>query len=255
MKLQGRTQPLFNKYSSLDALDVIKRLGFDGVEFCLENEDMAPDTLTDARVAEVKAKIQALGLTPYSISYHVNYIYDDALFELTKQAIRWTPAFGTDILVFSGFFPKEGDTQAWETTVKRTRILADIAEECGVRLAQEFEPNFVVGSTEQLLQLFEEVNSPNLLANMDLGHVFLCDPDPVAAIHAVGDKIIHGHVENMATGVHNHLLPQEGDMDLGVYITALKDVGFTGGLSLDLYAQDYEAVSPDAIAFLRGLIG
>ncbi len=69
-----------------------------------------------------------------------------------------------------------------------------------------------------------------------------------------GEKIVHCHVENMATGVHNHLLPQEGDMDLGAYIGALAEAGFTGGLALDLYSYDYEAIAPGAIEYLRGLI-
>jgi sugar phosphate isomerase/epimerase len=75
------------------------------------------------------------------------------------------------------------------------------------------------------------------------------------AIAQLGSKIVHCHVENMCAGVHDHLLPQEGDMDLGVYLQALADVGFQGGLALDLYKYDYEAIAPKAIEYLRGLIG
>jgi len=121
-------------------------------------------------------------------------------------------------------------------------------------MAEEFEPGFVVGTTAQLLQLFSEVNSPALAANMDLGHVFLCDPDPVAAILEVGDRIVHCHIEGMAAGVHDHLLPQEGDMDLEAYLEALNTAGYDGPLSLDLYKHDYEVVAPDAIAHIRGLL-
>jgi sugar phosphate isomerase/epimerase len=75
------------------------------------------------------------------------------------------------------------------------------------------------------------------------------------AIAQLGDKIVHCHVENMRAGVHDHLLPQEGDMDLGAYIQALARVGFDGGLALDLYKYDYEAIAPEAIGYLRGLMG
>jgi len=44
MQILGRTQPLA-KYPVLRALEVIKALGFDGVEICLENEDMAPSAV------------------------------------------------------------------------------------------------------------------------------------------------------------------------------------------------------------------
>ena len=58
----------------------------------------------------------------------------------------------------------------------------------------------------------------------------------------------------MKAGVHNHLLPYEGDMDLSLYLAALVEVGFEGGLALDLYQHDYEAVARDSISYIRGLL-
>lgn len=253
MRLMGRTQPL-DAYPALDALEVVKRLGFDGVEICLENEDVLPETLTPSCIARIRAKVEALGLAPYSISYHKDYLYDDTLFERTKTAIQVTPEFGTRLFVFSGPAKRADDPDAWDRLVARPRTLTELAEAYGVILAEEFEPGFVVGSTADLMRLFAAIPSPALAANLDLGHVFLCDPDPLEAIRQVGEKIVHCHIENMETGVHNHKLPQEGDMDLGAYIQTLTEIGYEGGLSLDLYGYDYEAVSPDAISYLRSLL-
>lgn len=253
MQILGRTQPLA-MYPVLRSLEIIKSLGFDGVEICLENDDMAPDVLTPELITAVRRQVTDLGLAPYSISYHKDYLYSDAYFELTKDAIRLTPEFGTNLFVFSGPAKRDNDSNAFDRMVARTRELADVAEGSGVILAEEFEPNFVVGTTADLLRLFEAVDSPALTANLDLGHVFLCDPDPVGAIHAVGDRVVHCHVEGMATGVHNHLLPQEGDMDLAAYLQALADIGFNGPLSFDLYNHDYEVVAGDAIAYIRELL-
>ncbi|MGC9347561.1 MAG: sugar phosphate isomerase/epimerase family protein [Anaerolineae bacterium] len=249
----GRTQPLA-QYPVLRALEIIDGLGFDGVEICLENDDMAPEILTPQKIEAVRQLVTDLGLSPYSISYHQDYLYNDAYFETTKQAVELTPEFGTDIFVFSGPAKRSGDEREWSLMVDRTRELVELAELAGVVLAEEFEPNFVVGSTADLLRLFEEVDSPALAANLDLGHVFLCDPHPIEAIHAVGDRIVHCHIENMAEGVHDHLLPQEGDMDLKAYLAALRDIGYEGGLSLDLYKYEYEKVAGDAIAYLRDLL-
>ncbi len=252
MHLFGRTQPLA-QYPILTCLDVIHRLGFEGAEICLENDDLAPDKLTPQLVTAVRERATAL-FGAYSISYHKDYIYDDTLFEWTQQAIKLTPDFGTNIFVFGGRPKRDGDAAEWERMIRRTRVLVEIAEAHNVIMAQEFEPNFIVGSTADLLRLFEEVPSPNLAANMDLGHVFLCDPDPLQALREVGDKIVHGHVENMAAGVHDHLLPSEGDMDLAAYLRALHELGFTGGLALDLYKYDYEAVAETALAYLRSIL-
>ncbi|MBN1136513.1 MAG: sugar phosphate isomerase/epimerase [Anaerolineae bacterium] len=254
IRFSGRTQPLYPKYTILDALETIKRVGFDGVEICLEVDELVPAELTPARIEVIRARVASLGLAPHAVGYHRDYIYDDAMFEQTKIAIHLTPTFGTDILIFSGTRPRPGDDAAWARMLARTRELVALAEEAGVVLAQEFEPAFIVGSTADLLRLFEAIPSPNLAANLDLGHVFLCDPDPLAAIRQLGTKIVHGHVENMRVGVHDHLPPHEGDMDLGAYLRALDEVGFAGGLTLDLYKQDYEAIAPAALATLRGLM-
>lgn len=250
MKLLGRTQPLAHLPIE-EALERLHAVGFDGVEICLEPEDMAPDRLTPQRIAALREQVSALGLQPVSISYHVDYVYNNHLFQLSQEAIRLTPEFGTNLFVFSGPPQRTGDADEWKRMVRRTRTLARLAEMCGVVLAEEFEPGFVVGSTAATLKLMCEVASPALMVNLDLGHVFLCDPDPLAAIYRIGRFVVHCHIENMATGVHDHLLPQEGNMDLVKYLEALYDIGYDGPLSLDLYKYDYEAVAPGAIACLR----
>jgi len=254
MKILGRTQPLA-RYPILDCLAVIQRLSFDGVEICLENPDLALDRLDAGLILAVRERVAELGLAPRSISYHKDYIYDDALFAQTKRAIALTPDFGADVFVFAGGPKRTGGEAEWQRMIERTRELVAVAEAHGVTLAEEFEPGFIVGSTAELLRLFEAIPSPHLAANLDLGHVFLCDPDPLAAIRQLGGKIAHGHVENMKAGVHDHLLPHEGDMDLPAYLGALREIGFAGGLALDLYRHDYEAVAGDAIAYLRSIAG
>ena len=253
MKLLGRTQPLA-KYPIRQCLQVIRSLGFDGVEICLENPDLAPSRLTPSLAQEVRDAVASLALSPHSVSWHKDYVYDDGAFDLTRQAIELVPAFGTRIFVFAGPGRRTGDQEEWSQVVRRTRELVAVAESSGVVLAEEFEPGFVVGSTADLLRLFEAIPSPHLAANLDLGHAFLCDPDPLEAIRRLGSRIVHCHIENMRTGVHDHLLPQEGDMDLGAYLQALAQAGFTGGLALDLYKHDYEAVAPAAIRCLRALL-
>ncbi|MFP4380504.1 MAG: hypothetical protein ACLFUS_08375 [Candidatus Sumerlaeia bacterium] len=51
--------------------------------------------------------------------------------------------------------------------------------------------------------------------------------------------------------VHRHKIAGEGDMDLQAYISRLHEVGYTGGLALDLYKVDYAGVAPDCIAYLQ----
>lgn len=251
--LYGRTQPLAN-YPIGECLRMIVRLGFDGAEICLENEDIRPELLDDDAVKRLAEAIEAAGLKAFSISYHKDYIYNDDFMAGTRRAIEVARMLGSKVCIFGDATKRSSDTEEWRRMVRRTRELVAVAEGEGVIIAKEFEPGFVVGCTADLLRLLAEIPSDKLAANLDLGHVFLCDPDPMQAIRQVGAKMVHGHIENMRAGIHEHLLPHEGDMDLRQYLTALKEIGFAGGLALDLYKHDYETVAGPALAYLRGLL-
>ena len=133
-------------------------------------------------------------------------------------------------------------------------MLVQVAEAHGVVLAKEFEPGFIVGTSAAMRRLLAEIPSPNFAANVDLGHVFICDPDPLDALHRFGDKMVHGHISGMPTGIHDHLLPGEGDMDLVEYIRILREMGFDGGLALDLYKYDYDKVAAESAHYLHQLL-
>jgi len=236
----------------LDSLRQMQAFGFDGVEVCLEHPDLLPETLTAELARRVSEELDRLGM-PRSVSYHKDYIYDDRLWEQTLLGIELTPQFGADIFIISGC-PRRGGPEEWPRMLDRTRRLVSAAAARGVALAIEFEPNFIVGSTADLLRLFREIPSEALQANLDLGHVFLCDPAPMAAIDSLRGKVRHGHVENMRAGVHRHLPPWEGDMDLPAYLRALDGIGFAGPLALDLYNERYEDVAERSVGYLRGIL-
>ena len=253
MKLLARTQML-DRYSVLESLEIIKKLGFDGVEISYLHKDFSMIPLDEMDVKAVREKLDALGLVSNSISMHGDYVYDDVVFARIQQTIPVVTDFGTHILIINGAVKKTGDTEEWNQMVERTRALVRVAERHNVILAVEFEPNFVAGSTADVLHLLAEIPSPNLAANLDLGHVFLCDPDPLQAIRDVGNKIAHCHIEDMPRGKHDHRLPGVGDMDLPAFLRTLRDAGFDGGMALDLYAYDYEEVAGDAVRVLRGMV-
>ena len=248
---------MMDAYPAPKALERMKQLGFTGAEICVE--DLAfgirPELLDRSFLAEVAAAARALDLVAWSYSYHADYIRNDDVLDRTVRTIRLTPEVGTDVFVFSGGrSDKHADrSDEWNALVGRTRILVREAEACGVRLALETEPGFICGTTAQLLRLMDELDSPALCCNMDIGHAFLCDPDPIAAIAALGDRIVHCHLEDMKRGVHDHLLPGRGDMDLPAFVEALGRTGCTGPAALDLYGYDYEKVVPQALAYLSEL--
>ncbi len=249
MQIFGRTQVL-SEYPIGDCFKRIAALGFDGVEICLEHPGCRPGDLDAARAKVVGEMVAAAGLKGRSVSYHVDYIHNDERFAETMKTIPLTRAFGADTYVFAGSHPQKGE-ESWRIMVARTREMVKAAEGNGAKLAIEFEPNFVVGNSAAVLRLIGEVGSPALGANADIGHIFLCDPSPADAIASLGKRIFHAHVEGMPKGVHRHVPPYEGDVNLRDYFTWMQSAGFDGPMSLDLYQKDYEAVAPRSIGFIR----
>ncbi len=258
MIFTGRTQPV-SKHGIVGSLRVLKKLGFDGAEICAETKEWGVVDFTPELVDEIVATLAELDFSAVSFSRHADYIYDDEAFENSIRLLRLTPRFGTDLFIISGCRRRESGPNIgsgeWKRMVDRTRTLVDEAEKHGVLLAMEHEPLFIVGTSEEQIVLKDELGSANFVANLDLGHSFVCDPDIYDAIEKLGPMIRHCHIENMPPGVHKHLLPDdpEGGMDLPRVLRALIDVGFTGPLALDLYVDDYEAVAEDALRYLKSI--
>ncbi len=237
----------------------LKELGFDGIELCFIQHDFKfrPDMVEPFFAEHTKAFCDKIGMPIESMSYHGDYIFNQQTYLNIQKAIVATPLYGVDILIIAGAAKRiEHDAAVdWALFVEHMKVLLQIALQHDVYLAMEYEPGMVCGTTAEFFQLIEDLHSPELVArlkvNLDIGHLFLCEPDPMAAIERLKGYIIHGQVENMRRGVHRHLPPHIGDMDIGVYLKAAANGGVDGAFALDLYQDDYAAVSPAALAFLR----
>jgi len=254
--IAGRNQVL-DHMSLEDGFRALKEADADAVELCAEHPAMTPDVLLNPSGARFARRVGKMvtdaGLTPSSVGWHCEYVTNDANFKQLKALIPLAPEFGTDVFISSCVGRGDAPNKA-ELLVQRTGELCTIAEGAGVRLAIEYEPNFIVGDTDSLLRLCDDVGSDALAANLDLGHVFLIEADPLGAIRRLGARTVHCHVEGMARGVHKHLMPWDGDLDLAEYLPVLAEVGFNGALALDLHKVDYAATAPACFSYLRGML-
>lgn len=254
MIFTGRTM-MMSQYSMDKAIARLKDCGFEGLEmsFLDRNFKFRPD-MTEPFFAEHTVETaRKLRMPIYSTSLHGNFVYDDDKYEAVKQTIQATPFYGTKVCIISNAKKTFEDKRDWETLIERTKVLVEMAEKADVTIAMEFEPGMICGSTEELHRLFEAIGSSRLMANLDIGHVFLCDPNPMEAIASLKGKIAHCHVENMERGVHRHLVPYMGDMDLQEYLVAMQKVGFDGAAALDIYEGDYEQQGRASVAYLKEL--
>jgi sugar phosphate isomerase/epimerase len=258
--LTGRTARLNHKWSFDECVRFFKKAGFDGIEFCFEDYhfNVRPDYAEDFFIKHAVELCEELGMVIGSVGNHLDYVFDDDMFALMKKTIPIVRDFGTDIFITatpdSKFQKYHGREEYCSEYLRRLTELLDIADDHGVKIAIEPEVLNLITTTEDFLELCEQVGRKNLACNFDVGHAFLTDPDMFESIRKLGDKIVHAHVEGMNRGEHMHLLPGDGDMDLPAVIQAMRDEGFDGAIALDVYIYEYDKVSEQSVTALRAMV-
>ena len=80
--------------------------------------------------------------------------------------------------------------------------------------------------------------------------------DPSRLIPQLSDYIRHVHLEDIAADrTHNHLMLGKGAMDISSVIKSLKDIGYNGFITVELYPyQDCPTyAAKEAMKFIRSL--
>ncbi len=167
----------------------------------------------------------------------------------------------------------------WQAAVGLWRDLAGYATSRGVdRLALELHPMHLVYNVPTFKRLHDAVG-PVISANVDPSHLFWQGMDPASVVRALGESVAHVHVKDtqliddeLATagvldgrnfGAHGPRAWMHrtvgrghgGDVWTG-FFEALRDVGYTGALSLeneDPY-QDYAEGVREAAAYVRPIL-
>ncbi|MCD6361555.1 MAG: sugar phosphate isomerase/epimerase [Armatimonadetes bacterium] len=239
------------------AVRTIAEIGYDGVELCLEHPDLSPEQLTDERCGELLSAASDMGLEVASVSYHGDRDPLPLRWDRALAAVTLAPVLGADILIINSPRPAP-DAPADLAEQFRWQLSSqlEMAEVMDVTLALEPEPGLLIDDCGDMLALIEEFASPRLKVNLDVGHAWLTEDDLPAAVAELGPDIAAVHIEDMANREHKHLVPGEGEMDLPGVIEALREAGFDGWLTVDLFdiADDPDAAARASLDYMRELL-
>ncbi|EMS71206.1 sugar phosphate isomerase/epimerase family protein [Ruminiclostridium cellobioparum] len=257
MILAGRNQVMPNRSLEYN-IRKFKEFGYDGIELSLIH-GMSSFVMTDyldhyiiSHTVELCRELDNFKIT--ALAAHANYVTDDFIFDVQKSLLKAAPRYGTNIVIMSTFTPfelRENNPSLYKELEIRTRELAKMAEEYGVYIAIEVEPGQLFRNLDIFLAMADRINSPALKLNFDVGHIYLSEVDIIKAIERSKQYIVHSHIDNMCMGEHCHKLPWDGEIDLVSAYRKLKSAGFDGGVSVDIYLQDYEAVSPQCVKYIK----
>lgn len=162
------------------------------------------------------------------------------------------------ILAHVGFVPPHGDAR-YKGIVDRIGELAAGFAEHGQALVMETgqEP------ASELLQFFKDLKAPNVHINFDPANMILYGAgDPIEAVQLLGPHIKHVHVKD-ATASANPGVEWGAEVPFGTgqvgaqrFISALKQVGYTGPLAIEREAgNDRMGDVKIAIEVLKKILG
>ena len=132
----------------------------------------------------------------------------------------------------------------WSWAVEQVQKLAEHASDLGLEIAIELEPFqlSIVNNMGRLTKFLDEVNRPEVRANVDISHLALAG-DSAEQIQQLASRIAHVHLSDCDGNRHGDLPPGRGSVDFPPYLKALSDAGFTGTVSIELeYSPEPERI-------------
>jgi sugar phosphate isomerase/epimerase len=244
-------------HSFTDAVARLAAIGYQGVEIMADVPHAWPayllpeqkqgirDALAQNRLAisNINSFMMHAVDDPRQKYWHPSWIEPDANYRRirinhTRRALTLAKELGANCITTEPGGPVAG--RSWNECltlfIEMLKPVVEHAEKEQVLLLVEPEPDLLIETADQYLEFASKLSSPYLGLNFDIGHSFCVKDDPPATIRRLGKLIRHVHLEDIAaTRVHHHLVPGEGAIDFAATLTALKEIGYDGWVTIELY--------------------
>lgn len=259
MRLSMETYGLRRRYGDFEAARLIREAGFDCVDYSCYYWKEQAHALEDGYreyARSLRTHLDGLGLTcnqshaPFSMQYGQAFDESNSEYRGVVRSMEVAAILGaSQIVVHSIAMPEElrEDTEATHAyAMEYYRSLLPYAEEFGIRIAVENlfvrfkDQRFVyagrLNSPETLSRVVRELDSPWVTACLDVGHAAMVGYEPEDFVRGM-DKGVLGaiHVQDGDYIEDRHTLPYLGQYHWAEIMKALRETGYTGDLTFEIY--------------------
>jgi sugar phosphate isomerase/epimerase len=249
----GYSTNAFVKFSLWEATDQIAALGFGGIEIMADRPHLYPPDFSPEETAALKASIARANLQITNLNSFTLFAVGDTYLpswiepspERREIRIRHTldclnlaSSLGCPNISVppGGPLGSVSRQEAFSFFYSGLERVIPLAEELGVRILVEPEPDLLLENSRQFKEFIREIRSGIVGLNFDIGHFFCAGEDPSAAFHDLFCWIGHIHLEDIgANRVHRHLIPGQGAIDFHRILGTILRSGYPGDVSLELY--------------------
>ena len=221
----GYSTNAYVKYSLLESFDRIANLGFAGVEIMCDQPHLYPPEYDEEKLAAVKASLEKNGLKPTNLNSFTLFAVGDTYLPswiepaAARRQMRVDHTLAClEIAAFLGCrnisVPPGGPLPE---NMRRSEALhlfhlgldqvIPKAQELGIQLLIEPEPDLLMERTSEIKPFVEEIKASSVGINFDIGHFFCAGEDPARAFDTLFQWVGHVHIEDIAPSrEHNHLI-------------------------------------------------
>lgn len=244
---------------------LLKEVGYDAVDynglctepeaglFALSDEKFERELLRDRKAIENAGLeiCQIHGVWPYDDTKPENW---ESKFQAMIRSIRAAAILGSRYVVVHPVMP-----YGWEESpdhekdvrknIEYMKMLVPYAKKYGVKIALENMPCPYVpcGPVEELVKCIDEVNSPHLVACLDVGHSTALGIDAGDAVRMLGNRLHCLHIHDN-DGKHDfHWLPYYGVTNWQNFTSALKEIGYCGAITLETSVRQRMKSLPESL--------
>jgi sugar phosphate isomerase/epimerase len=256
------------RYSFTEAVTRLATIGYAGVEIMADVPHAWPAFLLEEQKQAIRDALAYNGLEIANVNafmmhaindarqryWHPSWIEPDRHYrqiriDHTKRALTLARELGAPCITTEPggpVAPGESWSAALKLFLEMLKPVAEHAEKEGVLLLVEPEPGLLIEKADQFLEFIEDIDSPAVGLNFDIGHAFCVGDDPATTVPRMAKYIRHFHLEDIAgTRVHHHLVPGEGAIDFAATFRAIQAIGYDGWVTVELYPY---VDDPDAAA-------
>lgn len=213
-------------------LQKTKEIGFDTVDIFADPLDTSLEErqriLHESRTLDlpiVSVACVALGLIDFNPSvrrFHLDRCqkYLDMTAELN----------GKNLLLVLGEYVWQREVispqEQWGYGVEALKSLGQYATDLGLEIVMELEPfrESLLNDVPNMSRFLDDVDSPNVRANLDISHLVLAKQPP-ETLELLRGRIGHIHISDCDGQVHGDLPPGRGVVDFPAYLNKIFDLG------------------------------
>ncbi|MBQ9485713.1 MAG: sugar phosphate isomerase/epimerase [Clostridia bacterium] len=243
MKLSIEHFPFRNRFGEEKALEMIKKAGFDGVDYSFNalGNGTAID-LSDhiIKAQKIKKMLDGLELSctqahaPFCLKYGIKFNNNEKDFADMIKSIEFAGAIGVkQIVVHSIKMPENSDF--FDYNFDYYKSLEPYAKDCGVQIAVENLVNSIFWKPNRLSQFIRLLDSPVFCACVDVGHAMLMGTPPEEFISGMDKGLLKCiHIHDTDGKVDRHWIPYQGVQNWDNIIKALADYDYNGEMNMEI---------------------